>query len=87
MSTLIVKFERIGRRRDVPLLRTPDDHPDLVAEAVWRYAGKYLGSRDYDVDVKLPTDEAAGAVSIGWGRFGVGTITRESDDSGRQNGV
>lgn len=81
MAELIVTFERIGRTHEVPALTTPDEHPDRVAEAIYRYAGRFLMSRDYDVDVRLPDGDAPGAVSIGWGRMGAGVITR-SPDSG-----
>lgn len=54
-----ISFDRIGRRRDVPPLEVTVKAADewragnVVAEKVYRYAGKYLASRGYEVDVDL----------------------------------
>ncbi|KMM44881.1 hypothetical protein CWIS_13750 [Cellulomonas sp. A375-1] len=70
-SVVTVTFDRIGRSSDVPPLPVElnvqaPNAADLLAEAVWRYAGKFLVSRDYAVDLDLTT----GRGNIGWGRFG-----------------
>jgi hypothetical protein len=65
-----VTWERIGRTHDVPDLDITTEDPDEIAEQIWRYARRYLGSRWYMCDVDLTT----GAVHIGGGRFGQGTI-------------
>jgi hypothetical protein len=80
--TYRVTFERIGRHHDVaPLTATvtcrPDDQADKLAEAVWRYARKYLASRDVETQVDLPTAEKpTGAVMIfcGFRTGGTGTV-------------
>lgn len=79
---LIVTFDRIGRTYNPPALTTPLAHPDRVAEAVYDYARKFLGSRDFEVDLRLPHGDEPGAVAIGWGRMGGGTITPASPKSG-----
>lgn len=70
-----IEFARVGRNHNVapfgPIVSGPD-HADQIAEAVFRYAGRYLGSRFYDVDV----DVAAGKGWIEGGRFGTFTVTR-----------
>ena len=83
MSALTVTFtdDRIGRRRDVPPLTVnvgpaplTDADADDVAEALHKYAGKYLMSRDYEVAVDLD-EHGHGKAWIGGGRFGFATIT------------
>jgi hypothetical protein len=78
MSELVVTFERIGRRHDVEPLRLPGHlDQDDVAEAVWDYARRFLGSREFEVNVRMAYGE--GAVSIEYGRFGRGEIRRQED--------
>lgn len=69
-----VEFERIGRRRDVPdNIFTVVDADDL-AQQVWRFAGRYLGSRWYDVTVDL--DAMTGSIEAGrFGRFFLREVT------------
>lgn len=75
----VIRFERIGRTRNVPDLPIAGDPSDLdnVAEQAWKYAGKFLGSRGYDVDV-LPD----GRVLIEFGRFGQGTVIPPAETDG-----
>lgn len=79
MSTYLVSFERIGRRRDVPNLPVDVDdarpHAQQIAEVVYGYAGRFLASSWYGVDVDLEDEGADGAGSIDGGRFGKFTIT------------
>jgi hypothetical protein len=79
-STWRVSFERIGRRRDVADLDVTvpagakDRVQDYLAEAIWRYAGRFMVSRDFEVSV----DPETWRVMIGWGRFGAGRVARVS---------
>ena len=72
MTTTTITFDRIGRNHSVPPL-VIDGDPDGqdVADAVYKYARKFLMSSDYEVTANLQT----GRVSIDYGRFGEGTIT------------
>lgn len=73
-----VVFERIGRKHEVPdleidtatLAAAGQVRADQIAEQVWRYAGRFLASREYMVTVDLER----GTVSIDADRFGKGTI-------------
>lgn len=69
----VIRFERIGRKRDVPDLPITGDPADLdaVAEQAYRYAGRFLASSDYVVSV-----DEDGVVRIDGGRFGNGQVTR-----------
>lgn len=68
---MTITFERIGRHHSVEPLEVDNQlDADQVAEKVWRYARRFLASRDFEVNVDL----ASGLVSIGWGRFGSGRI-------------
>lgn len=75
-TTYTVQFARIGAHFTVPSLTVtvPADRMgsagDFVAEAVWRYAGKFLVSGEFMVDVNLFT----GIVWIDRGRFGKGNV-------------
>jgi hypothetical protein len=71
-----VTFDRIGRQHSVAPMEflapaKTTDPAAVLAEAVWRYAGKFLTSRDFEVIVNMATMY----VSIEYGRFGSGTIT------------
>lgn len=65
-----VEFERVGRRRDIAPQTFTAANPDDLAEQVWRFVGRYLGSRAYDVFVEIED----GRGSIEAGRFGTFTI-------------
>ncbi|MEU8136046.1 hypothetical protein [Streptodolium elevatio] len=79
MSTYLVSFERIGRCRDVPDLPVDVDdasaHAQQIAEVVYGYAGRFLGSSWYQVDVDLTDEGADGAGTIDGGRFGKFTVS------------
>ena len=68
--TYTAKFERIGRRRDVPDLVVVADTADQMADAIWHYAKGFLGSKWYDVTVDLEAMRG----SIEYGRFGRFTL-------------
>lgn len=75
--TYRVSFDRIGRRHDVePLTVTvtsrPDDQADGLAEEVWRYARKFLASRDVEAQVYL--DQNAVVIFAGFHVGGTGRI-------------
>jgi hypothetical protein len=69
----VVSFERIGRHHDLTLECEAVDADDL-AEQVFRFAGRHLGSRDYVVSVDLDADATTGKGSIDGGRFGRFTV-------------
>lgn len=73
MTAYVVTFERVGRNHDVPPLNVAGD-AQQIAEQVYRYVGRFLSSRGYDVDVSL--EHMAGAIE--WGRFGTFTLAAES---------
>lgn len=72
------KFERVGRRHNVPPVRyimLDGETPDELAEFVHKWARQYLGSREFDVAVEFDChDGGEGTVSIGWGRMGTGVV-------------
>jgi hypothetical protein len=68
--TYAVTFERIGRRRDLPVEQFNVVDAEDLAGKVWKFARWHLGSRDYVVTVDLEQMR-------GWiegGRFGAFTI-------------
>jgi hypothetical protein len=76
-KTYRVTFERIGRRHDVdPLTVTvtaaPDDQADELAEAVYRYARRFLASRDVETQVDL--DQKAVTIFAGFHLGGTGVL-------------
>lgn len=72
-EAVVVEFERIGRRRDVPSITVESTDPDVIAERVYRHAGAFLASRAFDVEVGMRAD-GTGDVFIDGGRFGRGTL-------------
>lgn len=70
MSAYIVEFERIGRSHDVPPLTTTAESAAHLAEQVYDYARRFLGSKGYTVVVDL--DEMSGSIEAG--RFGAFTV-------------
>lgn len=78
MSVYVCAFERVGRNRSVPDLpvETATDYPgDEIAEAVYRYSRRFLGSKWFDVTVDLE----AGTGSIEAGRFGRFSVAVEGE--------
>jgi len=76
MSTITVTFTRIGRTHEVPPLYVDlnTDAPavaDRLAQAVHAYAGRFLMSADYAVDLDISTGRGV----IGFGRYGEFTFT------------
>ena len=69
MSDYTVTFERVGRRHDVPPLEVAGD-PDEIAEQVYRYARRFLGSKDVFVSVDL--EQMTGSINAA--RFGTFTL-------------
>lgn len=58
-----VVFDRIGRTRSpAPLTAHADSGSDL-AEAIYKYSGRFLNSKGYDVDVRF---DGTGFVSAGF---------------------
>lgn len=72
MVTITVKFDRIGRHRNVPdLVAACTEATSTAVElAVWQYARAFLLSLEYDVDVDMETR----AGDIDGGRFGTFTF-------------
>lgn len=66
----VVTFERIGRRRDLPPITVEGADGDEIAEAVWRFANRHLGSKMFDVYVDLEAMRG----TIEQGRFGAFTL-------------
>lgn len=66
-----VRFERIGRNRNVPDMPISGDPTNLdnVAAQAFDHARKHLGSKWFDVTV-----DEAGTVLIEYGRFGRGVV-------------
>lgn len=76
---LTIDFERIGRSHNPPpftyrLDLTSRRGFDGMVDALHRYVGRYLSSREFQVDVILDPDTSQGVVTIDGGRFGKGTI-------------
>ena len=76
-SGYAVEFERIGRTRGLPVQHFAAVNGDDLAEQVWRFARRHLGSRWFDVTVDL---EAMNGF-IEFGRFGRFTIAEEHSGS------
>lgn len=72
---IIATFDRIGRNHYVPPLAVTGT-PDEIAEQVFRYARRYLGSKWYEVTVDLETMTGA----IEYGRFG-SFMLQETEES------
>lgn len=77
MTTYTVKFERVGRNHAVPDLTVEAADVDELTEAAYRYAGRFLGSRSYEVVVNLE----AMTGSVEYGRFGRFTIETDWEDN------
>lgn len=78
-----VRFERIGRCRDVPDLPLDlDDSDSVLVDALLRHCRRYLGSREFDV---YADGTVGGVVLIDGGRFGRGRIVdgRKCPDDGK----
>ncbi|MEV0608088.1 hypothetical protein AB0I61_17155 [Polymorphospora rubra] len=74
-----IEFTRIGRNRNVPALETePIDGPNHLAEVIYQYARRHLGSRGVEVDVDLE----AGTGQIFCGFHSGGTFTISPIDGG-----
>ncbi len=71
MSTYTATFDRIGRHHDIQSLEVTGD-ADQIAETVYRYARKFLGSRDVDVHVDL--EEMHGHIYCGFHTGGTFTL-------------
>ena len=54
------KFDRIGRNRAVPPLTIAAKDPDEIAKAIYRYARRYVMSRDVEVTVNGDGDTPTG---------------------------
>lgn len=72
MSKYTIRFDRIGRTHDVPPLHTEAEDAELLAGVIYRYARKYLGSRD--VNVLADLDEMRGSIICGMNNGGSFTI-------------
>lgn len=78
-ETRVVRFERIGRNRNVPDMPIVGDPTDLgsLSEQVFMHARGHLGSRDFEVWTLED-----GTVLIGGGRFGRGSVVPASPPVG-----
>ena len=76
MKTLVVHFDRIGRRHEVPDLEIVVDpeHLDRLHSAVRKYCGKHLVSREFHVQIDMDNELTEGVGSIDGGRFGTFTL-------------
>lgn len=83
MGRYKITFDRIGRSRGVPAMIASAPDPDVlpiataaaISDEVWRYAKKFLLSRDFTVRAELDTMTG----SIDGGRFGTFTIELEAE--------
>lgn len=80
-TTYRVTFDRIGRNHSVPPLDIKRAEPDAdyLADAIFSYARKHLGSREVETYVGLSEDGSQGEGGILVGGFrpaGNFTITR-----------
>lgn len=83
MGKYKITFDRIGRSRDVPAMIASAPDPDVlpiatsaaISDEVWRYANRFLLSRDFMVRTDLDTMTG----SIDGGRFGTFTIEPETE--------
>lgn len=71
----LIKFERVGRRRDVPEVVYNAKDADDLAKQIHKYVRKFLASSWYEVTVNLETMTG----SIDFGRFGNFTIEDRGD--------
>lgn len=69
-----VRFSRIGRHHDVGPLHLDATDADDLAEQVYKYARRFLGSRDVEVAVNL--EEMRGLIFAGMRNGGDFTIER-----------
>lgn len=80
MSTIICKFDRLGRNQAVTPMRyeVTDVHldPKALADAVYRYARSILGEKG-DVDVEVDVKHRIGVVYSGVKTAGRFTIEEE----------
>lgn len=77
-----ISFDRIGRSRTQGIAVEPlvieSSDPDVIAEAVYRYARQYLGSRDVEVVVDM--DALQVSIFCGFNNGGTGTIEHISPE-------
>jgi len=74
MTTYRMTFERIGRSRPEPLTATAE-HPEILADEIFRYARPLLASRDVVVVVDM--EAMTGNIFCGFqsgGRFTIAEV-------------
>lgn len=71
----LVEFERVGRKRDVEPLNVEFETFGGLADVIARHVGRYLMSKEFDVDLFVKEDDGTVIVLIDGGRFGKGKAT------------
>jgi len=73
MNKYRVTFERIGRTHDIPEQIIEAADGEELVEKVHRFAGRHLGSREWDVLLFEDHDSVTrGEISVGAGSYGKG---------------
>ncbi|MDM4721124.1 hypothetical protein QTQ03_25470 [Micromonospora sp. WMMA1363] len=72
MTHYRIVFDRIGRTRDVPPLDAHAVDADHLAEQIYRYARRFLISKDVEVWVGM--DHMRGGITCGFSNGGSFTI-------------